>query len=108
MIQNIDDIYNLISSQTYQKDYEPVMPLKHRKKYPQGTHLFFNRAGNLDYISVKVTGRYIEVYKLTNGKSEYYEKIPTTNKTGRQALNRFADLLTQKNIVAMVQHINSL
>ncbi|MBP5363729.1 MAG: hypothetical protein J6Y49_00030 [Alphaproteobacteria bacterium] len=108
MIQNIDDIYNLISSQTYQKDHEPVMPLKHRKKYPQGTHLFFNRAGNLDYISVKVTSRYIEVYKLANGKSEYYEKIPTTNKTGRQALNRFTELLTQKNLVAMVQHINSL
>ena len=108
MIQNIDDIYNLIGSQTYQKDHEPVMPLKHRKKYPQGTHLFFNRAGNLDYISVKVTSRYIEVYKLANGKSEYYEKIPTTNKTGRQALNRFTELLTQKNLVAMVQHINSL
>ena len=108
MIENIDDIFDFIGSQAYQKEYEPVMPLKHRKKYPQGTHMFFNHAGNLDYISVKVTSRYIEVYKLANGKSEYYEKIPTTNKTGKQALSRFTELLTQKNIVAMVQHINSL
>lgn len=108
MIENIDDIYNLISSQAYQKDYEPVMPLKHRKKYPQGTHLFFNHAGNLDYISVKVTGSYIEVYKLANGKSEYYEEIRTTNKTGRQILDRFAKLLSQKNMEAMILHINSL
>lgn len=108
MIENIDDIYNLISSQTYQKDHEPVMPVKHRKKYPQGTHVFFNRAGSLDYISVKVTGSYIEVYKLANGKSEYYEEIRTTNKTGRQILDRFAKLLSQKNMEAMILHINSL
>ena len=104
MIQNKADIYKLIKSNAYNAVHVPVTPeITDHLSYD-----LFNTIVPSERISIYIYPTYMEIYKFNSRGTEYYENIRTTNKRGKKTSEHFKDLLLRKNIVAMVQHINSL
>ncbi len=104
MIQNTNDVYKLIKSRAYSAVYKPVEPIISNHT----THNLFNVVMPADRIRIDIYDTYMEIYKSKNMNTEYYEHIITTNQRGQKTLKRFKDLLFNKNLVAMVQYVNSL
>ena len=104
MIQNNADIYKLIKSNTYRAVHVPVTP----EICDHWSYELFNTITPSERVSIYIYPTYMEIYKLSSCGTEYYENIRTTNKRGKKTEKRLKDLLLRKNIVAAVQHINSL
>lgn len=104
MIQNTNDIYKLIKSPAYSAVYKPVEPTISNHT----TYDLFNVVMPSDRICIDIYDTYMEIYKSKNMNTEYYEHISTTNQRGRKTLERFKELLLNKNLAAMVQYVNSL
>ena len=94
MIQDINDIYQLIKSPAYAVKYDPCETMQ---KYDM-----FNTQQPLDHIHIEIFNTFMEIYKYKNMNSEYYEKIPTTNKHGQKIVKQFKELLLSKTLAAIV------
>lgn len=105
MIENSNDIYKLLKSSAYVAKWEPVMPTIERKN----THALYNQYAPLsNRIVITTDGQTAEISVTNYMNSVYYEHFRLTNKRDAHRFARISNIVFMKNMVAMVQHVNSL
>ena len=105
MLQNLNDVYELIKSSTYVAKWKPVMPTTERKN----TYALYNQYDPLNNrVIITTNGQIAEISVTNHMNSVYYEHFRLTNKRDAHRFARISDIVFMKNMVAMVQHVNSL
>ena len=105
MIENTSDVYKLIKSPTYVAKWEPVMPTIERKN----TYTLYNQYAPLsNRVVITTDGKTAEINVTNYMNSVYYEHFRLANKREAHRFARISDIVFMKNMVAMVQHVNSL
>ena len=105
MLQNLNDVYELIKSSAYVAKWKPVMPTTKRKD----TYILYNQYTPLsNRVVIATNGQTAEIHVTNYMNSLYYEHFRLTNKRDAHRFARISDIVFMKNMVAMVQHVNSL